>query len=426
MVPIANEVSLGAWTPSAEVSRTGDASAMLREACEVIVRALRLDGCCAAGACESGGVRLLSYAGVPLSPSPGPRFLAALSRQDGPGEVSSLDMAHEDRDALELAGVHWVLPVPGSPPPAVLLLGRRLAGGWLDRGEARDLERLGSHLAVALENAELRRQAGRHVALDRALVEAHHVQLHRLPRQTPVYPTLDCAAVTLSTESVGGDYYDFVQMGPREFTLAVGDAAGHGVPAALVLAGVQSRFRAEAPRARNTGDLLEALNRDLVAMDQPEKFVGMLCARVDVSSGVLRFANAGLTPPLVRRADGRLEELRESGTLLGVSDTARYSVASVELDAGDIAVVYTDGLTEASRGGRMFGIEGIQEVLDRHGHRRAPDLVEELVAAVRRWANEPLDDMTVVILKQLTQPANRARIGQMPIKSQTVSTDTLD
>ena len=61
-----------------------------------------------------------------------------------------------------------------------------------------------------------------------------------------------------------------------------------------------------------------------MAVDQPEKFVGLLCARVDVSSAVVRFANAGLTPPLVRRADGRLEELRESGMLLGVSDAARY------------------------------------------------------------------------------------------------------
>jgi serine phosphatase RsbU (regulator of sigma subunit) len=423
VVPIADEISLGAWAPSAEASRSGNGGAMLNEACEVVVRSLRLDGC-AAGRTEAGEVRLVGFAGARLMPAPGPGFLEALGRHEGPRELSALDLAHEDHDTLELAGVHWVLPVPGSPPPAVLLLGRRLAGAWLDRGEVRDLERLGGHLAVALENAELRRQAGKRVALDRELEEAHHVQLHRLPRNTPVYPTLDCAAVTLSTESVGGDYYDFVQMGAREFTLAVGDAAGHGVPAALVLAGVQSRFRAEALRARHPGDLLGALNRDLVAMDQPEKFVGMLCARVDVSSGVLRFANAGLTPPLVRRADGRLEELRESGMLLGVSESAGYGVSSVELDEGDLAVVYTDGLTEASRDGAMLGVEGVQEVLDRHAHRRAADIVEELIFAVRRWANEPLDDLTVVVLKQLTHPAHRAKIGQATIKSQLVAADT--
>ncbi len=411
VVPITSDVALGAWAPSAEAARSGDRIAMLREACEVIVRALRLDGC-AAGRAGADGVQLVSFAGARLMPSPGPGVLEALMRREGPGELAALDLAHEDRDTLELAGVHWVLPVPGTPPPAVLLLGRRLAGPWLDRWEMRDLEQLGGHLAVALENAELRRQAGKHVAIDRELEEAHHVQLHRLPRSTPVYPTLDCAAVTLSLESVGGDYYDFVQMGPREFTLAVGDAAGHGVAAALVLAGVQSRFRAEALRARHPGDLLEALNRDLIDVDQPEKFVSMLCARVDVSSAVVRFANAGLTPPLVRRADGRLEELRESGLLLGVSEGAGYGVSSVELDAGDFVVVYTDGLTEASRGGVMLGVEGVREVLDRNAHRRAADIVEELISAVHRWADEPLDDLTIVVLKQLTRPAARARTVQ--------------
>ncbi len=421
MVPIADDIALAAWAPSPDAARTGDVDAILAEACDALTRALRLDGC-SGGRAVGGRLRLGSFAGARLMPTPGPALFDALARRDGPCEPGALALPAEDRDTLELAGVHWVLPVPLAPAPAVLLLGRRLAGPWLDRAEIRDLARFSHHLAVALENADLRREAGRRVALDRELEEAHHVQVHRLPRRTPVYPTLDCAAVTLSTESVGGDYYDIVSTGPREFTLAVGDAAGHGVPAALVLAGVQSRFRAEALRTRHPGELLEALNRDLVAIEQPEKFVSMLCARVDVTAGVLRFANAGLTPPLVRRADGRLEELRESGLLLGVSEAAEYGVSVVELDAGDVALVHTDGLTEASRGGRMFGIEGIQAVLDRCARRRAGDILEELLLAVREWADEPMDDLTLVVLRQLTQPGIRTR-GPRTIKPVGVAAD---
>jgi serine phosphatase RsbU (regulator of sigma subunit) len=415
VVPIAGEVSIAGWTPAREGALAPAVDDVLREACETMTQALRLDGCAALRTVD-GGPRLVAFAGARLAPVLGRGFVEATQRAGGAQAVAALELAPEDRDTLELAGVHWVLPVPGAPPPAVLLLGRRLTGSWLDRGEARDLEQLSHHLAVALENAELRRDARSRVALDRELMEAHHVQAHRLPRRTPVYPTLDCAASTLSTESVGGDYYDFIELGTRDFTLAVGDAAGHGVPAALVLAGVQSRFRAEAQRARHPGELLEALNRDLLALDQPEKFVGLLCARVDVSSGVLRFANAGLTPLLVRRGDGRLDELDESGMLLGVSESAQYRVSTVELDAGDVAVVHTDGLTEASRSGRMFGVEGVQEVLDRHAHRRAADIVEALIEAVRRWADEPLDDLTIVVLRQLTRPGGRTRPGQRPIK----------
>jgi len=429
VVPIAGEVSLASWAPADAAARAEGPDAMLLEACECLRQALRLDGC-AALAVEPAGPRLAARAGAGPAFSDaalsalGSAFVEAMGRQSGARSPHESGLAADDQDALEQAGVRWTLPVPGAPVAAVLLLGRRFAGAWLDRAEARDLERLAHHLGVALENAELRREARHHASIEREMREAHHVQVHRLPRRTPVYPTLDCAAVTLAMESVGGDYYDFVEAGPRDFTLAVGDAAGHGVPAALVLAGVQSRFRDLARSLRQPGDLLEALNHDLVAHEQPDRFMGLLCARVDVSRAVFRFANAGLTPPLVRRADGSLEELRESGLLLGVSADADYGTAAVELDVGDVVIVYTDGLTEASRGGRMFGVEGVRRVLDRHAHRRAPDLLEELLAAVRSWADEPLDDLTLVVLRQLARPAGRRRPGNSALKADVETADT--
>ncbi len=430
VVPIAGEVPLASWGPSEEAARTGGADAVLLEGCDFLRGALRLEGCTAL-AFDGGAGRVVGRAGTgpadaALGPALAPGFAGAMARQAGPVATAASDLPAEDRDALELAGVRWLLPVPGAPVAAVLLLGRRLAGAWLDRAEVSELGRLARHLGVSLENVELRREVRHRASFDREMREAHHVQVHRLPRRTPVYPTLDCAAVTLSIESVGGDYYDFVDAGPRDFTLAVGDAAGHGVPAALVLAGVQSRFRDLARHARQPGELLEALNHDLVAHEQPERFMGLLCARIDVSRATVRFANAGLTPPLVRRArDGRLEELRESGLLLGVSDAASYPTGGVELDAGDLVVVYTDGLTEASRGGRMFGVEGVGDVLARHAHRRATDVLEELLAAVRAWADEPLDDLTVVVLKQLTRPAHRSRPAPSALKPAPDTADTI-
>lgn len=429
VVPIAGEVSLAAWAPAAAAARAEGPGAMLQEACESIRQALRLDGC-GALAVEGRELRVaaLSGAGVEAQGLPqalGPGLLEAMSRQAGACALSDSGLAATDREALESAGVRWTLAIPGAPVAAVLLLGRRVAGAWLDRAEARDLERLAHHLGVALENSELRREARHHASVARELREARHVQAHRLPRRTPVYPTLDCAAVTLAMESVGGDYYDFVETGARDFVLAVGDAAGHGVPAALVLAGVQPRFRDLARGLQPPGELLEALNRDLLAHEQPDRFMGLLCARVEVSRAVVRFANAGLTPPLVRRAaTGRTQELRESGLLLGVGQGASYPTVPVELDAGDVLLFYTDGLTEASRGGRLFGPEGVQAVLDRHAHRRAPDLVEELLAAVRAWADEPLDDLTLVVLKQVSRPAARSRPGHSTLNSVLEAADT--
>ncbi len=393
LVPIADEWSLAEWTPGGE-----NEAELLHGGCEAVVRALRVDGCSALRLDEGGVV--LARAGALLAPALSPAALEPLRHVSGPREPSELRLTNDDRDALEHTGARWLLPVNVR---VALVIGRRFAGAWLSRAEARALERMAQLLAVSLENLELRREARDHGVFARGMRQAHAVQVRRLPRHTPVFPTLDCAASTLATEAVGGDYYDFVETGGREFTLAVGDAAGHGVPAALVLAGVQSRFRDEARHARHPGELLEAMNRDLVALDQPEYFMGLLCARVDAGTGAVRLANAGLTPPLLRRRDGRHEELTDGGPLLGVQDGALYPLTTAELEPGDVLVVYTDGLSEASREGEPFGDEQLWQVLDRHAHRRAADVLEELMSAVRGWADGPMDDLTIVVLKQLAR-----------------------
>jgi sigma-B regulation protein RsbU (phosphoserine phosphatase) len=143
---------------------------------------------------------------------------------------------------------------------------------------------------------------------------------------------------------------------------------------------------------------------------------------VDATAATVRFANAGVGPVMVRRAGGRFEERREGGILLGVQPQARYEMAAVELQAGDVVVLATDGLVEASRDGALFGVEGVAEVLGRCAHRRAADIVEELLRAVRAHADGPLDDLTIVVLKQLARPAGRPA-GQVPLKSGAVSAD---
>ena len=149
-----------------------------------------------------------------------------------------------------------------------------------------------------------------------------------------------------------------------------------------MLAGVQARFRSEARKGLAPERLLDALNRELVGLDQPEKFVGLLCAHFEVRTGRLSFANAGLTPPLVRRRDGAIEELVSGGVLLGVSLRASYPVESTVLGAGDLVVIYSDGLTEARRGDELFGVEGVRRVLDQLATRRAADILKGLLSEV--------------------------------------------
>jgi serine phosphatase RsbU (regulator of sigma subunit) len=416
--------SLGAWVAREEPAGLEADERILADACLALRDTLKLDGCCALVP-DRGALVAIASAGDASPPALEPGLLGRLDGESGVIGPDDVRLPPEAGVALERAGVRWALPVGRAPARALLLLGRRLSGPWLGRIEARELQRFAEHVAVALENAQLRRAALTRGALERELQVAHAMQVHLLPRRAPVYPTLDCAAAALSGESVGGDYYDFVETSARNFTLAVGDAAGKGVPAALVLAGVQARFRDEARRTSSPGALLRALNRELVGLDQPEKFMGLLCARVEVRAGRVWFANAGLTPPLVRRRGGRFEELTAGGVLLGVSADATYPDVSVELSAGDVVVLYTDGLTEARRGDELFGVERVRRGLEACGGRRAADILESLISEVRAFADQPLDDLTIVVLRQLTEPVRgRNPVSQIALKLRKAAVDT--
>ena len=388
--------------------RAGTRARTLEAACEALTGAFHLDGCVALELAR-GGPRTLTGTGVTASPPAETDFTAALPEGGGLVSVEDLRLRVPDRRALERCGVAWLLPVGGTVRHC-LLLGRRLGGSWFGTGDLRELRRFAGHLEVLVENARLREEAGSRGSLGRELSRAGAIQARLLPRHVPAFRSLDCAAAALSSEQVGGDYYDFVRSPGRVVTLAVGDACGKGVPAALMGTWVHAGFRDRARRGSMPGHLLTALNLDLVALNQPEAFVALLCARVDVRGATFTYANAGLTPPLLRRRDGRVELLSQSGVLLGVTPGARYSDSSVELEAGDVIVLYSDGLTEARRGETEFGLAGLQRVLEGQARRGAADILKALLADVQAFADGPLDDVTVVVLKQLTPPV-RVRPG---------------
>ena len=404
-------------------ARHGTPEQLIEAACQALAEAFHLDGCLALEFAR-GGLRTAARTGLTASPSPETDFTAALPESGGVVALEDLHLRAPDRRALERAGVAWLLPVGGTVRHC-LMLGRRLGGSWFGLEDQRELRRFAGHLEVLLENARLRKAATTHGVMDRELSKAGLIQAHLLPRRVPVFRSLDCAAATLSSESIGGDYYDFVRSPGPVVTLAVGDAAGKGIPAALMGTWAHAAFRDRARRGAAPGELLTALNHDLVALNQPQAFVALLCARVDVRAATLTFANAGLTPPLLRRRDGRFEEFCQSGVLLGVAPRAQYEDFSVELDAGDTIVLYSDGLTEARRDEEEFGPEGVRQVLETHARQGAAEILRALLAGVQAFTDQPLDDVTVVVLKQVTRPARaRPEPRQEELKFQTQAADT--
>ena len=412
MVPDVRERSPYQILESRIKLRGASADALYAAACETVAEWLRLDGCAALDL-AGGPPRLAARAGRTRAPgldSASATQLRALPEHARPVDGAPLQPAVQQ--ALEAAGVSWIAPLGAQPVRAVLLLGARVGGPWVSVPEIHELERFTAHVEVLIENATLRQAATAHGAIHRELSRAHAIQRHLLPRRAPAYPTLDCAAAALSSEPVGGDYYDFVKAPGRVLTLAVGDAAGKGVPGALMGVWAQACFRNEARRGSSPGQVLTALNHELVSMDQPEAFVALACMRVDVRPARLTYANAGLTPPLLRRANGAVEILSESGVLLGVTPDARYADIQVDLEAGDLVVLYTDGLTEARHGEEMFGPDRLADVLKWNADLKAAEIAQVLLGAVQSFSDQPLDDLTVVVLKQIGAPARNGDAAQ--------------
>jgi predicted ester cyclase len=202
---------------------------------------------------------------------------------------------------------------------------------------------------------------------------------------------------------VGGDFYDFFELEDGQLGLVVGDATGKGVPAALVMASARSMLRAiaQALGSSSPGDVLRRVNDVLVTDIPPNMFVTCFCAVLDPERGSLRYANAGHDVPYLHRSGGP-EELRARGMPLGLMPGMEYEENETVLDAGEVALFYSDGLVEAhGPEGDLFGFPRLRELVAEHGEERALGdfLLEQLYSFVGEdWEQE--DDITLLTLRR--------------------------
>ena len=373
---------------------------------------------CAVFAVGAAGATLTSMHGEPPRNGGGPGFLehlperlvrrlarehAPLALEElGPGP-SSDGLPSSDLGALAEAGTSLLVPLFAEDScTAVLALGPRLSGPWFDAGERRALADFARQASVALENAVLHDRLVERASLEREVQLARQIQERLLPSEPPLLPTVELAAVTLPAGDIGGDYYDFMPLAPRSVGLAIADVCGKGLPAALLLAGVQAALRSRAEPGLAPGEVLARLNSELASLRQPEKFVCLLYARLDARAKSLRWANAGLNPPILVHPDGTFEEMPHGGLILGVSPGQRYDELERRFEAGSLVAFYTDGVTDARTGDELFGPERLGEALSRHRGLRTARLAERVLAEAAEWHRTgPADDRTLLIVKFL-------------------------
>jgi sigma-B regulation protein RsbU (phosphoserine phosphatase) len=240
------------------------------------------------------------------------------------------------------------------------------------------------------------------------LNEARQIQMSILPRRSPRRGEFDIAGFTVPAEIVGGDFFDFIPVTDRIHGIAIADASGHGLPAALQVRDVYTGLRMGVARDFKIVRTVERLNRIIHQSRMTTKFVSLFYGEIE-EEGNFIYVNAGHPPPLHFHARG-VTTLKQTGMVLGPSATASYSRGFLALEPGDALLLYTDGMTEAcDPKGREYGIERLTKAYLALKEKSADEIVRALVEKVGEYVRvrDPEDDRTVVVVKRMI-PADPA------------------
>jgi len=264
---------------------------------------------------------------------------------------------------------------------------------------------LASQAAIAIENARLYAELTRRDArFKRELAIAREIQHGLFPEEAPHGARYEASAHFEPAEELGGDLYDFYNIGEHELGLAIGDVAGKGVPAALYGAFASGSVRARAFHEKAPADVLYRVNRTLQRRGVLGLFCAMTYASFDFAAGRVRLASSGLPYPLHLEAkSGRCRLIEIPGLPLGTFEDSRYEEQSLPLESGDLFVFHTDGVSEAHNGSESFGMGRLIRLVEQDPPKSAKALGDRIQGELTRFmgAARPSDDVTIVVIRIL-------------------------
>jgi sigma-B regulation protein RsbU (phosphoserine phosphatase) len=258
------------------------------------------------------------------------------------------------------------------------------------------------NLLVLLEVAD-------RLSLKNDLEIARDIQQAMLPKSPFEAEGIEAFGMTRPANTVGGDFYDVIPLSDGQVLIALGDVAGKGSPAALLMALLLAMLRTLVDEGLEPNELVTRLNVQVMKHAPGTRFITLFLGVFTPASGHLTYVNAGQNPPMLRRAvvtsgGNRIEWLREGGVALGMFDRARYITGHTKLNPADVLVMYSDGITEAENPeGQPFDEQGLQGVVDSRSWGTATELGWATFEAVERHVQERrlLDDLTVLVMRRL-------------------------
>jgi serine phosphatase RsbU (regulator of sigma subunit) len=288
----------------------------------------------------------------------------------------------------------------------LLVLGPRLSEEPYSSEDKHLLESVASQAGITLENIDLaekmaeRMEAERKAAMEMDI--ARRVQARLFPQNLPPLATLEYVGGCVQARQVGGDYYDFLDMGPGVVGIVLADISGKGMSGALLMANLQANLRSQYAVAReDLPRLLQSVNRLFYENTTDESYATMFFGVYDDSSRKLRYANCGHVAPVILRADGSLERLTSTATVVGLFPKWESPIEEVQLHSGDLLTVCSDGVTEAPNPqGEEYGEERLAELMRENRGLPVNELLAVIQARVQEFSGATqADDITLIVAR---------------------------
>jgi serine phosphatase RsbU (regulator of sigma subunit) len=287
----------------------------------------------------------------------------------------------------------------------VLLLGSPVGRAEYSSVERRVLRSAAAQIALMLDNARLTDRIVQQERLTRDLELAGEVQKRLFPEKSPESAAVQLIGISIPARGVGGDYYDFLELGNKQIGVALADVAGKGIPAALVMSVVQASLRSLADQnGSSLAQLATTMNRLLHRSTGVNSYATFFYAQFDEDRRQLRYVNAGHNPPFLLRntSNPTIEELSAGGTIIGMFPQSSYEETTLDLASGDVLMLFSDGVSEANNPNEdEFGEERLKNVLCRTAHLPIKEMAAQILQELKNWMADAaqFDDLTFVLMK---------------------------
>lgn len=302
--------------------------------------------------------------------------------------------------------IHSILSAPlmnRSKLIGILTLYNKKDEGSFTKEDQRLLSIIASQSAQVVENARLHEEEQALKKMKREVELAGKIQKQLLPKEQPDIRQYSLCGRNVTARSVGGDYYDFIQLGDNRWAICLGDVSGKGLPASLLMSNLQAILRGQVIYQPSPGTLLKQANRQLYQSTNMEKFVTLFLGILDVSSHTLQYSSGGHEYPFLIHSDSTHKRLKTGGIPVGIMENQEYEEETIDFKPGDKLVIYSDGITDSRNiKDEEFGEARLEQLLIEEANKSSQQLMDSIFNASLEHSKEfqLFDDMTMVVLSR--------------------------